>query len=467
MTNFVLEPFILFAPHGLENIAFQLGIDPQFGIMEGASFDKELKKFLSRYLKALYQNRAQAAVSRVYDIWEKLQKYAKLSFDDLANKISWLYERIDTLKQVGENSFFIKDEEELKRLAELLYQENKKNFLSLAEHYPFEEDSLGRNIRQTIKNLQRFQSWEECAQNNFLEAIRVGKATNTTRHPELSPKQILEALRYYLKIFSGRKVELVSLSPEVREAVRSHLVRDKIIYSPDILRQEYLRWLWYKAVIELDQEFKQDRSQRSLFSYQDLLTTMLELLSVETCRREIKAQLKYLFVDEYQDIDEIQREIFRCLTSDEGSGAIFIRVGDSNQSIYSFRGARHDKFLREQDISKTNTEVESVTLKVNMRSNAEVLAFVNWLFERKKNTAGVENRLFQKLKSYIRLYQKGASSQKEEEAGVFVLVVSETGEPDEKNADRDSGVSEPEAPAKKNISYYRSLEAECIFPDHS
>ena len=209
--------------------------------------------------------------------------------------------------------------------------------------------------------------------------------------------------------------------------------------------------------MDLDGKFKENRKQRNLFSYQDLLTMMLQLLSFGPYRNEIKSRLKYLFVDEYQDVDELQRKIFHLLTSSEGSKRVFFtRVGDPNQSIYSFRGAQHDKFLREESMSRSSEMIESVTLEVNMRSHSKVLSFINWLFGSETNTHGIENHLFQKLKSYIKLYGKEDQLSDSNKAGVFIPIISGS-DNDEKNTK--GSVSKK---VKKDAAYYRSLEAECI-----
>ena len=454
-----------FCASWLREYSLQLEIDPRFEVLESSSLLEELTQFLSRYLKNLYQNREDLAP--IYKIWNHLQKYEQISFEKLTEKVTWLYDRIDVLNKADEDLFLIKDESELNELKTAVFREHRDRFLVFVKSYSSQED---RHLQEIVRHIQKYDNWEECIRKNPLEPTIEKSKKNIFHHPKLAPKQNPGILKYHLKVFSGKdkNIKLEELPSIVKRGFVSHVLPGKIIYSPKLLIHEYLRWLWYKAVTDLDEKFKEDRKQRSLFSYQDLLTTMLELLSFEPYRNEIKSKLKYLFVDEYQDVDEVQREIFQLLTSSEGSkNILFIRVGDPNQSIYSFRGARHDKFLREESLSKSHKIIESVTLDVNMRSHSKVLSFINWLFESRSqngsvsqsgtNANGDGNHLFQKLKSYIRLHGRKDQCSDANKPGIFIPIISGAEEDDEKNTG-----SEAHDETKKGVSYYRSLEAGCI-----
>lgn len=87
--------------------------------------------------------------------------------------------------------------------------------------------------------------------------------------------------------------------------------------------------------------------------------------------------LEYNFwlVDEFQDTSPLQVEILRGLV---GQSSIYI-VGDPQQSIYLFRGARSEVFSqKEQEIKSQSGSLES--LNKNYRTRPEVLHFINYLF---------------------------------------------------------------------------------------
>ena len=75
-------------------------------------------------------------------------------------------------------------------------------------------------------------------------------------------------------------------------------------------------------------------------------------------------------VDEYQDIDERQYELLRCLTADPAAGADLTVIGDPDQAIYGFRGCDVGFFLRFAADFPAAAEVELTT---NYRSAPEIV----------------------------------------------------------------------------------------------
>lgn len=84
-------------------------------------------------------------------------------------------------------------------------------------------------------------------------------------------------------------------------------------------------------------EFDNYKRENNLLDFDDLEAKFLDLLGIEAVREDIKSSVKYLFVDEFQDSNPIQLEIFQKL-----SDLVQIKsfwVGDPKQAIYGFRGS--------------------------------------------------------------------------------------------------------------------------------
>jgi superfamily I DNA/RNA helicase len=81
-----------------------------------------------------------------------------------------------------------------------------------------------------------------------------------------------------------------------------------------------------------------------------------------------RARWRWLFVDEYQDVDADQYALLRLLTPDDGN---ICAIGDPDQAIYSFRGARVEFFLR---FAADFTDARMVRLTRNYRSSAPIVA---------------------------------------------------------------------------------------------
>jgi len=66
----------------------------------------------------------------------------------------------------------------------------------------------------------------------------------------------------------------------------------------------------------------------------------------EEVRSKWQEKIRYLLVDEYQDTNTSQYELIKLLV---GERACFTVVGDDDQSIYSWRGARPQNMVRLRD----------------------------------------------------------------------------------------------------------------------
>ncbi|MFG2056278.1 UvrD-helicase domain-containing protein [Micromonospora sp. NPDC048930] len=109
--------------------------------------------------------------------------------------------------------------------------------------------------------------------------------------------------------------------------------------------------------------------KRDLVDLDELLTLPVALLKADRkLVREYRERWKWIFVDEYQDVDAVQYELLRLLSPADGN---LCAIGDPDQAIYSFRGADVGYFLR---FSQDFTDARLVRLNRNYRSSAPILA---------------------------------------------------------------------------------------------
>lgn len=119
------------------------------------------------------------------------------------------------------------------------------------------------------------------------------------------------------------------------------------------------------------------KREEGKLDYGDLEHFALELMTGKECdtdvREGVREKYKYVFVDEYQDVNPIQDEIISAVAG----GDIFC-VGDLKQAIYGFRGSR-SRFFREKS-AQVGEHGEYIVLPDNFRSGGGVIDFVNALF---------------------------------------------------------------------------------------
>ncbi len=128
-----------------------------------------------------------------------------------------------------------------------------------------------------------------------------------------------------------------------------------------------------RLVREFDAEYSSLKREENKLDYNDLEHMTLKLLLDETVRAEINSGFKYVYVDEYQDVNPVQEEII------SGMGEEVFLVGDVKQAIYGFRGSR-SLFFAEKYNRFEGGGGTALRLTGNFRSCNEVINFVNRLF---------------------------------------------------------------------------------------
>ena len=118
-----------------------------------------------------------------------------------------------------------------------------------------------------------------------------------------------------------------------------------------------------------------DRIARGELSFDDLLVLTRRLLQTRPdVRDQVRERHRYLFVDEFQDTDQVQFDVISELTSPDGAvpPSSLFAVGDPKQSIYGFRNADVELFSSLLAADSTSQE-----LRINRRTRADVCAWIN------------------------------------------------------------------------------------------
>ena len=155
------------------------------------------------------------------------------------------------------------------------------------------------------------------------------------------------------------------------------------------IEEETLRMDRLRAGVKLFDAYQTALHQAGRYDYEDMILWILRAFkNSPLLLRSYQEQYLYFLIDEYQDTNGAQNEIIRQLISYWDSPNLFI-VGDDDQSIYEFQGARLKNLL---DIyAQYERDMELVVLEENYRSSQVILDASAHLIE--KN----EKRIVKKL----------------------------------------------------------------------
>jgi len=144
-----------------------------------------------------------------------------------------------------------------------------------------------------------------------------------------------------------------------------------------------LRELWLEFAAR---ELPNIKAARRIMTFDDMLNlthSALKSAQGESLIVAIRKQYRAALIDEFQDTDPLQYEIFRTLFSAPPHRLMLI--GDPKQSIYGFRGADLFTYLGARRDAEAASPPRIHTLNTNYRSTTELVAAVNDLFRLKSN----------------------------------------------------------------------------------
>jgi DNA helicase-2/ATP-dependent DNA helicase PcrA len=135
-----------------------------------------------------------------------------------------------------------------------------------------------------------------------------------------------------------------------------------------------------ETISNIYKKYEAQKKANNALDFDDLLLYVVELFT--TCHdvlTDYRERFPYILVDEYQDTNEAQYRILRLLAGKEGN--IFV-VGDPDQSIYAFRGAKIENIL---NFHQDYPNAQVYRLEKNYRSTMGILKVANALIKHNGN----------------------------------------------------------------------------------
>jgi len=182
-------------------------------------------------------------------------------------------------------------------------------------------------------------------------------------------KRILAEMQLDEKRWPVRQVQWY-INGQKDEGLRAeHVVVGKDLYSQTMQR--------------VYAEYQNLCQQQSLVDFNELLLRALELLrDNDELRAHYQARFQHVLVDEFQDTNAIQYAWLQLLAGPQTGLTI---VGDDDQSIYGWRGAKVENI---QQLSETYPGLVTIRLEQNYRSTETILTAANQVIANNSNRLG-------------------------------------------------------------------------------
>lgn len=196
---------------------------------------------------------------------------------------------------------------------------------------------------------------------NFVEAMKAWKK-GSVLYSKGSFKE-----DYARDNFSGDLFNAFAYFRDLREIISHDLYNHKLEKFLSICTKD------------LFNEWQKNKSDSKLQSYNDMILSVHDaVLNGSGLKEKLQAEYTYAIIDEFQDTNQLQWDIFKTLFWNQSDHSIYV-VGDPKQSIYSFQGA---------DVNVYNKAIEDIKqengrrLACNHRSTNGIIHACNKLFEK-------------------------------------------------------------------------------------
>lgn len=198
---------------------------------------------------------------------------------------------------------------------------------------------------------------------------------------DLDRFKLVRSILKYLKISNYNDDDVLDLLNEIS------LVKNELVDYRDYDSQSFEQEIFQKAY----RLYEDEKKRHGKIDFDDMLIQAYDLLNNDLAILSIVRQVfKYILIDEFQDINRVQFELIRLIAGQENN--LFV-VGDEDQSIYGFRGARPDFML---EFDQYFPSARHILLDTNYRSSKDIVDLSLGLIKKNKKRHPKDLKAFSK-----------------------------------------------------------------------
>ena len=355
---------------------FVINIDPSFSIID----ESESMVLRERALNLVFNKLLDKNDNSFFDllsVYDEKRNFKKLS--------TIVLKTFDFLQQLPEIDEFEKD---ILSLYESDINENEitktiNNFvINKMQYFVCKFEELNKNAK-----INGYEKIENITNNILTNISQINSKNNfETNHklifllPSLPPKPV-----------NGKDYDINELNENyanIKEEFNADILKIKNkIYCSENFDEIVSNFKWCEKNVQtifmvtklFSQYYSDLKRENNQMDFSDLEHFALKILKDNSIKEQVKDNYKQIYVDEYQDINNIQESIIQSVASENN---LFL-VGDVKQSIYRFRNTNPQIFVDKfNQFNKDGKNKKAKELNVNFRSDEAILDFVNFVFTR-------------------------------------------------------------------------------------
>ncbi|MEN9523684.1 MAG: DNA-dependent ATPase and helicase, partial [Bacteroidota bacterium] len=236
-------------------------------------------------------------------------------------------------------------------------------FFLKRESEPVSDLELAAIYHELIDELPEGHSLRRLKGEIYFEAKRLKSLFSLMKKEDWSAEKIIEAVDKHI-------AELPLMDEFICK--RASGIYKKGDVRTDKIQEEVEKFNLLKDAAVLFEKFDAKMKARARYDYDDMILWVIKAFKEnELLLLEYQERFQYVLVDEFQDTSGSQKEILELLISYWGQDANVFIVGDDDQSIYEFQGARLDNIVNFYE--QFEESIKPIVLTNNYRSTQKIL----------------------------------------------------------------------------------------------
>ncbi len=349
----------------IRNYFFVVGVNPDFNIIDQSQSEQLKEQALTLTFKKLYEQKhsffrvlrlryakkrsdaeLKEYVLKIFDKCESEARPEQMRYKHRLTYATGLDKRFNEIIAQRKRELIVKKYSLLNYIKDFEAEDSKKGVV-FAESIIGDIDAL---INNNFSNAQDFLSYKKIRRNSF-ERIDTPRFINAKANAVEIRDNILTVVEKIHELNQAKEAENEQARILSNETDGLMAIVDEFAKNYSVLKKE-----------------------ENVLDFADLEHFVLKLLEDEQVLSDVRSRYKYVFVDEYQDVNGVQEEIITKIANDN-----LFMVGDVKQSIYGFRGCNPDIFEQKFKRMQENNQ-KTVNLNYNFRSAERVISTVNKIF---------------------------------------------------------------------------------------
>ena len=236
------------------------------------------------------------------------------------------------------------------------------DYFSRREMQPLDDLEKAEILHQMLEELPQGHLLRRLSGELYYDTKRLVKLFDMMKQEHLTPTLISTAIDEYLTDLPNREVYIYKVNSKNNK--KGDLKQSKI--DDEKRKMEITR-----AAAALFTNYQELMRAAARYDYHDMILWVLDAFSKHpVLLQSYQERYQYILVDEFQDTNGAQNELLKYMTSYWDNPNVFV-VGDDDQSIYEFQGARIRNIIDFYD--RHSTDIKVIVLPQNYRSSQAVI----------------------------------------------------------------------------------------------